>query len=70
VTSTCTVSGMTSSHRVAAVSEEPTRLPAVRRVRIDLTSGAVTVESGSDLPIDEVGATIDAARCELADAGA
>ena len=42
-TTTFTVSGMTCGHCVAAVTEEVTKLVGVKRVDIDLASGAVTV---------------------------
>jgi copper chaperone len=50
-TSTYTVSGMTCSHCVNAVTEEVSQLDGVRDVQVDLATGAVTVTS--DAPLDE-----------------
>jgi copper ion binding protein len=49
-TTTFTVTGMTCSHCVAAVTEEVSHLPNVTRVDVELETGAVTVES--DGPVD------------------
>jgi copper ion binding protein len=49
-TTTFTVTGMTCSHCVAAVTEEVSHLPTVTRVDVELETGAVTVES--DGPVD------------------
>ena len=68
VRSTYTVTGMTCGHCVSAVTEELTRLPGVRDVEVDLTSGAVTVASDGPLPIDEVRAAVDEAGYVLAGA--
>jgi copper chaperone len=68
VRSTYTVTGMTCGHCVSAVTEELTRLPGVREVEVDLTSGAVTVASDGPLPIDEVRAAVDEAGYVLAGA--
>jgi copper chaperone CopZ len=66
VTETYTVAGMTCGHCVQAVTEELVRLPGVRDVRVDLASGAVTVESDGQVPIDEVRAAVDEAGYALA----
>ena len=49
-TTTLTVSGMTCSHCVNAVSNELSKLDQVTRVQIDLTTGFVTVDSNQ--PVD------------------
>src|SRR5204862_300785 len=49
VTSTYTVTGMTCSHCVQAVTGELSSLPGVADVRVDLASGAVTVTSEAPL---------------------
>jgi copper chaperone len=49
-TTTLTVSGMTCSHCVAAVTSELSKLDRVTRVQIDLATGLVTVDS--DQPVD------------------
>jgi copper chaperone CopZ len=68
VTSTYTVTGMTCSHCVEAVTGEISTLPGVADVRVDLTSGAVTVTSAAPLEDDAVRAAVDEAGYELADA--
>jgi copper chaperone CopZ len=68
VTSTYTVNGMTCSHCVQAVTGELSALPGVGDVRVDLTSGAVTVTSEAPLAQDAVRAAVDEAGYELANA--
>ena len=65
VTETYAVTGMTCGHCVEAVTDELIRLPGVRDVRIDLTSGQVTVESDGLVPLDEVRAAVDEAGYAL-----
>jgi copper chaperone len=64
-TSAYTVSGMTCGHCISAVTEELTRLPGVREVRVELSTGAVTVVSDGPLPPDEVRTAVDEAGYEL-----
>jgi len=66
VTNTYTVSGMTCSHCVQAVTGELSSLPGVGDVTIDLASGAVTVTSDVPLTDDQVRAAVDEAGYELA----
>ena len=68
VTSTYTVTGMTCSHCVQAVTGELSSLPGVETVQIDLPSGEVTVTSAAPLAVDEVKAAVDEAGYELANA--
>jgi copper chaperone CopZ len=68
VTNTYTVTGMTCSHCVQAVTGELTSLPGVEDVRIDLASGAVTVTSTAPLADNDVRAAVDEAGYELAPA--
>jgi copper chaperone len=68
VTNTYTVTGMTCSHCVQAVTGELTSLPGVEDVRIDLGSGAVTVTSAAPLADNDVRAAVDEAGYELATA--
>jgi len=68
VTNTYTVTGMTCSHCVQAVTSELSSLPGVAGVRIDLTSGAVTVTSEAALAENDVRAAVDEAGYELANA--
>jgi copper chaperone len=66
VTQTYRVTGMTCGHCVQAVTEELTRLPGVHDVRVDLSTGRVTVESDGQVPLDEVRAAVDEAGYALA----
>jgi copper chaperone CopZ len=68
VTNTYTVTGMTCSHCVQAVTGELSTLPGVEDVKVDLSSGAVTVTSAAPLADDEVRAAVDEAGYELASA--
>jgi len=68
VTSTYTVTGMTCSHCVQAVTGELSALPGVADVRVDLASGAVTVTSAAPLTDDAVREAVDEAGYELANA--
>jgi copper chaperone CopZ len=68
VTSTYTVTGMTCSHCVQAVTGELSALPGVADVQVDLSSGAVTVTSEAPLTDDAVRAAVDEAGYELANA--
>jgi copper chaperone CopZ len=68
VTNTYTVTGMTCSHCVQAVTGELSALPGVGDVRIDLASGAVTVTSEAPLAHNDVRAAVDEAGYELANA--
>ena len=65
-TTTFTVTGMTCAHCVAAVTEEVSKLDNVSTVEVDLSSGAVTVQS--DGPLDPVAfaAAVDEAGYEVA----
>ena len=65
-TTAYTVAGMSCEHCVRAVTEELTKLDGVRRVEVDLASGAVSVES--DAPLDDaaVAAAVDEAGYEVA----
>jgi copper chaperone CopZ len=68
--STYTVNGMTCGHCVSAVTAELTRLPGVRDVQVELTTGTLTVRSDGPLPIDEVRVAVDEAGYELIGASA
>jgi copper chaperone len=69
-TATYTVTGMTCSHCVDAVTSELTALPGVTDVRIDLATGAVAVTSDAPLAVDDVRAAVDEAGYQLAAADA
>ena len=68
VTSTYTVTGMTCSHCVQAVTSEVSALPGVSAVEVDLASGAVTVTSAAPIADGDVRTAVDEAGYELADA--
>jgi copper chaperone CopZ len=68
VTNTYTVTGMTCSHCVQAVTGELSSLPGVEEVRVDLSSGAVTVTSEAPLAENAVRAAVDEAGYDLANA--
>lgn len=65
-TQTYTVTGMTCSHCVQAVSGELGRLDGVRNVQVDLATGAVTVTSEQPLDDAAVRAAVDEAGYEVA----
>lgn len=63
------VTGMTCGHCVSAVRAEIGELPGIRKVRVDLASGTVTVTS--DGPADEaaIRAAVAGAGYEIAHRG-
>jgi copper ion binding protein len=67
-TTTYTVTGMTCSHCVNAVTDEVTKIPGVVDVQVDLASGAVDVASTEPLAETDVKAAVEEAGYELADA--
>ena len=64
-TATYTVSGMTCSHCVSAVSEEVAKISGVTDVQVDLDTGAVTSASESGVDDNAVKAAVDEAGYEL-----
>jgi copper chaperone CopZ len=56
---------MTCGHCVQAVTGELGRLPGVREVRVELSTGEVTVVSETGLRPDDVRAAVDEAGYEL-----
>jgi copper chaperone len=67
-TTTYSVTGMTCSHCVAAVTEEVSRLDGVSSVDVDLNTGGdsrVTVTSTAPLPVDAVREAVDEAGYTL-----
>ena len=64
-TTSYTVSGMTCSHCVSAVTEEVTKIAGVTDVQVDLASGAVTIASESGVDDGAVRAAVDEAGYEL-----
>lgn len=66
VTTTYQVTGMTCGHCVSAVTAELTKLPGVREVSVELSTGKVTVVSDAPLPVDEVRTAVDEAGYALA----
>ena len=68
-TTTYSVTGMTCSHCVAAVTEEVSRLDGVSAVDIALNVGGdtrVTVTSAAPLPVDAVRDAVDEAGYAMA----
>ena len=63
---TFTVTGMTCSHCVAAVTEEVGALDGVTDVRVDLATGRVAVASTRPLQRERVAAAVDEAGYALA----
>lgn len=64
-TTTYQVSGMTCGHCVNSVSSEIGKLTGVRDVKVDLATGAVTVESEQPLADADVAAAVDEAGYEV-----
>jgi copper chaperone len=64
-TATYTVTGMTCSHCVAAVTEELEKLPGVTDVDVTLESGRVEVTSDAPLEDSAVEAAVDEAGYEV-----
>lgn len=64
-TATYQVRGMTCDHCVRAVSAELSRIGGVSDVKVDLATGAVTVESAALLSADAVRAAVDEAGYEV-----
>lgn len=65
-TNTYTVTGMTCSHCVGAVTGEVSQIPGVQDVQIDLESGRVTVTSEAPIDVETIRASVDEAGYELA----
>jgi copper ion binding protein len=64
-TTTYTVSGMTCGHCVSSVSSEIGKLSGVREVKVDLATGAVTVDSENPLDDTAVAAAVDEAGYQV-----
>ena len=65
-TSTFTVVGMTCGHCVRSVEGEIGKIDGVESVSVDLTSGAVTVESSEPIADEAFVAAVDEAGYEVA----
>jgi len=65
-TTTFTVTGMTCSHCVAAVTEEVTKLDGVQGVDVDLASGRVAVHATGPVDPAAFAAAVDEAGYEVA----
>jgi copper chaperone len=68
-TTTLTVSGMTCSHCVAAVTSELSKLERVTGVEIDLATGLVTVDSDQPVNPATIAAAVECAGYVVAVAG-
>ena len=67
-TATYSVTGMTCSHCVAAVTEEVSRLAGVSAVDVDLNAGGdsrVTVTSAAPVPVEAIREAVDEAGYTL-----
>ena len=63
--STIVVEGMTCGHCANAVTEELLKITAVSQVQVDVASGVVNIESGSNLEESQVSAAIEEAGYTL-----
>ena len=64
-TQTFVVKGMTCGHCVGRVTGEVANLPGVRDVQVELSTGAVTVDSDAPLDVAVVAAAVDEAGYEV-----
>lgn len=65
-TTTVMVAGMTCHSCAASVNEEIADLPGVNAVDVDLTSGAVTIESDAPLETGAIRSAVEEAGYRLA----
>lgn len=65
-TTTVTVTGMTCGHCVASVREELGEIPGVQAVEVDVTSGAVTIDSVAPVAADAIRTAVEEAGYRLA----
>ncbi|WP_040798337.1 heavy-metal-associated domain-containing protein [Nocardia higoensis] len=65
-TTTYTVKGMTCGHCASAVETEISKIDSVTGVAVDVSSGAVRVESTAPLADADVVAAVDEAGYEVA----
>ena len=66
ITTTLTITGMTCSHCVNAVTAELGKLDGVTDVQIDLSTGTATIDSNHQLDPVPVAAAVDEAGYEVA----
>ena len=66
ITTTLTITGMTCSHCVNAVTAEIGQLDGVTGVQIDLSTGTATIDSNHQLDSVAVAAAVDEAGYEVA----
>ena len=64
-TQTFVVKGMTCGHCVGTVTGEVAKLRGVRDVQVELSTGAVTVDSDAPLDVAVVAAAVDEAGYEV-----
>jgi copper chaperone len=65
-TNTYTVTGMTCEHCVGAVRGEVSAIPGVTDVKVELSTGEVTVTSETAVDLETLRASVDEAGYELA----
>jgi len=58
---TYTVEGMTCAHCAGAVSREVRRIDGIREVRVDVSTGTLTVEATGVVSGDAIAAAVDEA---------
>lgn len=58
---TYTVQGMTCDHCAGAVTREVRRIDGIREVRVDVSTGTLTVEATEAVPADAIAAAVDEA---------
>ena len=65
-TSTCTITGRTCGHCVAAVTEQVSKLPGVEQVEVGLETGALAVTSSQSIDPVAIRASVEDAGCQRA----
>ena len=66
ITTTFTITGMTCSHCVNAVTAEISKLAGVTGVHVDLATGTATIDSNDQLDPVAVAAAVEEAGYEVA----
>jgi copper chaperone len=64
-TTTFTITGMTCSHCVNAVTEEICKLDGVTGVHVDLATGTATIDSNQQIDPAAIAAAVDEAGYEV-----
>lgn len=64
-TNTYTVTGMTCQHCVTSVTEEVSEIPGVTDIQVELSTGALTVTSDTEIAGDTIRAAVTEAGYQL-----